>query len=64
MHQLEKDLNLEPKNICLYQLTKNIATDMGPYTYSTLRELSVITEIYILSCSPKLADEDPAGNLD
>ena len=48
----------------MYQLTKNISADIAPHIYSSLRDLSVIFEIYILSSSPKFLDIDLAGTLD
>ena len=42
---------------------KNIAAEIAPHISSALRYLSVIFEKYIPSSSTKLADVDPAGNL-
>ena len=42
---------------------KNIAAEIEPHISSALRDLVVIFEKYISSSSTKLADVDPAGNL-
>ena len=40
--QLDKELNLEPPKLRLYQLTKYITADIAPHISSSLRDLSVI----------------------
>ena len=52
---------LEPQNLRLYQLTKNIAAEILPHTSSALRDLGVILEKCLLSSCPRLVDEDPEG---
>ena len=61
---MEKDLNLEPPKLHLYQLIKNISADISPNIYSTLRDLGVIFVKFVLSVSTKFPDADPAVNLD
>ena len=43
---------------------KNLAAEIAPHVSSSLRDLGVIFERYIISSSPKLADVDPEGKLD
>ena len=38
-HHLDKDFDLQPQKLCLYQLTKNIAIDIAPHIPSDLRDL-------------------------
>ena len=41
---LYKELNLEPLNLRMYELTKNISAEIAPNIYSTLRDLGMIFE--------------------
>ena len=61
---LDKEFNLEPPKLCLYQLTKNIADKIAPHISSALRDLGVIFDEYILYINPKLAGSDSAGTED
>ena len=45
---LDKNINLEPPKLRLYQLTKNIAAKIEPHIYSTLRDLRVIFDKCLL----------------
>ena len=58
-----KYFNLDPPNLCLYQL-KKISTDIPPHIYSALRYLGVIIDKYIWYSSTKFADADHTGTLD
>ena len=60
----EKDLNLEPPKLCLYQPTKKIDANIAPHISSALKDLGVIFDKSILSRSPILAGADRAGNSD
>ena len=62
--QLDKQFNLEPRNICLYQLTENIAANIVPHISYDLRDLGMIFDKYILSRSLTLVDADRAGTAD
>ena len=42
---------------------KYFAAEITPHISPALRDLSVISDKYILSSSPKLVDSNPAGNL-
>ena len=35
---LDKVFNLQPQNLCLYQLTKNLAADIDPHISTALRD--------------------------
>ena len=61
---IEKQFNLEPKKLRMNQLPKNIASIIAPHIYSTLRDLGVIFDKYILSSSLILACEYCAGTSD
>ena len=61
---LDKYFNLEPQNLFLYQLTKNLAGKIALHIYSVLRDLGVIFDKYILSRSPILAGGYRAGTAD
>ena len=62
--QLDKQFNLEPPKLQLYQLTKNISDKIVSRIYSALRDLSVIFDKYILSRSTVLEGADRAGTED
>ena len=53
-HCLDKEFNLKPPKLRLYQLTKNPAADIAPHISSALRDLGVIFEIYIYLVVPNL----------
>ena len=59
--QLGEEFNSEPRNLCIYQPTKNISANIVPHISSTLRDLCVIFDKSILSRSPILAGADRAG---
>ena len=40
-HHLDKEFNLQPRNLCLYQLTKNISVGVVSHVYSALRDLQL-----------------------
>ena len=61
---MDRDFNLEPKKLRLYQIKKYIAAKIAPHIYSALRDLGVIFENIYLSSIPKLVYADPAGTLD
>ena len=44
------------------QLTKRLAAKIEPHISSAFRDLDMIFDIYILSRSPIMEDEDRAGN--
>ena len=52
---LEKQFNLEPPKLRLYQMTKALAAKIAPHVSSALRDLSVNFDKSILSRSPLLA---------
>ena len=60
-HHLDKQFNLEPPNLRLYQLTKNLAAKVAPHISSAWRDLGVIFDKSILSRSPMLKGADRAG---
>ena len=55
---MDKEINLEPSNIRLYQLTKIISAEILSHISSNLRDLGVIFDKYISSNSPNLADAE------
>ena len=59
--QLDKHFNLEPQNICLYQLTKKLADNIVPHISYSLRDLGVNFDKYILFRSITLVGADRAG---
>ena len=61
---MNKDLNLEPPKLRLYQLPKHLAAEIAPHISSALRDLSVIFDKSILSNSTKLVDTYHADTLD
>ena len=63
-NQLNKELNLDPPKLRLYQLAKRISAEIAADISSALRDLSVIIKKSILCCSPKFRDKYPAGTLD
>ena len=64
MHQLYKELDLEPPKLYLNQRTTNIAADIAPHISSAWRDLGVIVEKKLFSCSTKFVDAVPEGTLD
>ena len=58
---MDKQFNLEPPKLRLYQLIKNIAAEIVPHIYSALIDLGVICDKSILYSSPILAGADCAG---
>ena len=62
--QLDKQFNLEPPKLRLYQLTINIAANTSPCISSALRDLAVIFDKSILYRSTILAGADRAGTAD
>ena len=62
--QLDKEFNLEPPKLRLYQIIKNPVAKIVPHIYSSLGYLSVIIEKSTLSIGAKLVDTEPAGTLD
>ena len=51
---MDKQFNLEPPNLRLYQLTKTLAANILPRISSELRDLGVIFDKFILYRSPIL----------
>ena len=58
---MDKQFNLEPPKLRLYQLTKIIAAKIAPHISSALRDLGVIFDKSVLSRSTILAGADHAG---
>ena len=40
-HHLDKEFNFQPRNMFLYQLTKNLAAEIAPHISSGLRDLNL-----------------------
>ena len=62
--QLDKQFNLEPQNIYLYQLTKHFADNIVPRISYALRDLGGNFDEYILFRSITLVGADRAGTAD
>ena len=58
---LDKQFNLEPPKLLMYQLTKIISVEIAPHISSALRDIGVIFDKYILSRSPVVVGVDRAG---
>ena len=63
-YQMEKELNLDPPKLRLYQLIKNISADISPNISSALRDLGLIFIKFILCVCTKFSDAEPSVNLD
>ena len=55
---------MEPPKLHMYQITRNVSAEILPHISSTLINLCVSFEEYILSSSLKLADAHLSGTLD
>ena len=60
---MDKQFNLEPPKLRLYQLTKNLAAKIAPHISSALRDLDLIFDKSILSRGPVLSSSDRAGTV-
>ena len=61
---MDKQFDLEPTKLWLYQLTKKLAADIAPHISSALRDLGLFFDRSILYRSPILVDSDCGGTAD